>query len=189
MTPQIDLDTEFGTLQCLSIDCSGESIVVIFNDQYDDEAPFVRLHSSCLFSEALHVVDCDCAPQLNAALEFIATNGGYIIYLYQEGRGVGIRQKIEAISLQQKKGINTVEAFSVLGHESDCRSFDHAAEALKQLGINRLILDTSNPLKIEAIEKQGIDVVKRTRLPIRSNEKIDSYLAEKTAVLGHHENS
>ena len=185
----IDLDTEYGTLRCTVVEASGESIVIAYNDQYQGDAPFVRIHSSCLFSEAFHTRDCDCAEQLHSALDYIGKNGGYLIYLYQEGRGVGISEKLKAISLQHQNNINTAEAFSLLGHPPDCRSFSSAAEALRLLGINQVVLDTSNPIKLASLEAFGIRVLERIRLPIKSSDKIEKYVFEKQAALKHYENN
>jgi GTP cyclohydrolase II len=150
---------------------------------------FLRIHSSCIFSEAFHAIDCDCGRQLDAALEHIKLHGGLIIYLYQEGRGLGLAKKIEAISLEKSRNLDTAQAFNELGNEPDPRSYDAAIHVLKELGVTKVILGTDNPQKVEALERGGISVIERVHLEIETNELIDNYRSNKIRALGHHENS
>ena len=183
---KIKLPTETGDVEFSYFNSYGMEAVVAMNHEYTG-TPFVRVHSSCVFSEAFHTTDCDCALQLDKALKTINKEGGIIIYLYQEGRGIGLKKKIEAIGLQQKQGINTKQAFEILGHEPDPRTYKAAAHILNKLGIDKIKLGTSNPNKIKSLENEGIEVTERVHLNIKTTELIRNYLSEKINILGHHE--
>jgi len=182
----ITLPTENGELEFSFFSHLGQEAVIVMNRNYEG-IPFVRVHSSCVFSEVFHSNDCDCALQLDASLKYISDKGGFIIYLYQEGRGIGLEKKISAIQLQHEKGINTKDAFTELGHEPDPRSYDVAIKILHDLGAREIKLFTNNPRKIEALELGGIVIADRIRLEINTNKVMDKYIADKVNVLGHHE--
>lgn len=187
MNSKITLPTDYGDLQFTHFSHSGQEGVVVFN-MIHDPAPFIRIHSSCIFSETFGSIDCDCAAQLHAALKYISTNGGYVVYLYQEGRGLGLREKIEAIALQERESVNTAEAFARLGHEPDPRNYDAVVKILEELALSKVKLATNNPRKIAALEAAGIVVVDRVALDIETNELMRAYIDEKRNVLGHYEN-
>ncbi|MEC3875320.1 GTP cyclohydrolase II [Chryseobacterium salviniae] len=144
----------------------------------------VRFHSECITGEIFHSKKCECGQQLDAAMKFMAENGGIIIYLRQEGRNIGIINKLKAYALQEK-GFDTVEANLMLGLPADGRNFDVAVEILKILGIQRINLLTNNPDKLKSLENSGIILDRRLPLEIDSNEVNESYLAKKKDYFGH----
>ena len=148
--------------------------------------PLVRLHSECLTGDALGSLRCDCGPQLQEALRQIATGGGgALIYLRgQEGRGIGLANKIRAYALQDQ-GHDTVEANTALGFAPDARDYGIAGQILRALGISRLRLLTNNPGKAQALDHQGIAVVERVPLEIPANPYNWRYLATKRDKFGH----
>jgi GTP cyclohydrolase II len=152
-----------------------------------EPTPFpVRVQSSCVFSEALGATDCDCALQLEAAMERIARGGGAVVYLYEEGRGAGLRMKLAAIRVQQLDGIDTAAAFARLGLQPDPRDHGIAAVALRKLlGVRPVRLLTNNPAKTEALRRGGVNVVDEERLIVAPTPEIKEYLREKAKVLRH----
>ncbi|NMT61970.1 hypothetical protein DIT72_01270 [Marinobacter orientalis] len=114
-------------------------------------------------------------------------NGGLIIYLYQEGRGIGISEKVKSIHLEQTKSLNTAEAFSVLGHQDDPRNYAIAIDVLKIENIQNVIIATNNPNKVKSLLENGITVESRINLDIEKNETMTRYLEAKTEALGHYE--
>lgn len=149
--------------------------------------PIVRLHSSCLFSEAFRSIDCDCNLQLTYAMDLIAKKGsGVIIYLFQEGRGHGLDKKIQAMEVERAKKIDTVEAFNELHFDLDPRKYDIAIKALKKLQVNKsIVLATNNPRKKNQLEKGGFKVSGRAILKYPTNKRIKEYLKVKKTKLGH----
>ena len=148
--------------------------------------PIVRIHSSCLFSEALHAIDCDCKLQLSGAIEMIATSGnGVIVYLYQEGRGHGLEKKIRAMDIMESLSCDTVDAFNKLGYELDVRDYKIAIGALKDLGVAKEVrLVSNNPKKKLALEGAGF-VVDPICLKYKVNNMTKKYLRSKKDKLGH----
>lgn len=145
----------------------------------------VRVHSQCFTGDVMGSLRCDCQEQLEAALEYVgAATRGAIIYLPQEGRGIGLVNKIRAYALQEG-GLDTVEANLVLGFESDLRSYDAAAAALRILGVASVRLLTNNPDKIEGIGLGGIPVTGRVALNVAPNPHNHGYLATKRSRCGH----
>lgn len=187
MLNAISLETGHGTFQVSYFEHHGQQAVLIRTSELDS-APFVRIHSSCVFSEAFHANDCDCALQLNAALDYISINNGIVIYLFQEGRGVGLDLKIKAIQLEQSEGLNTAQAYNQLGLHQDPRQYPAAIEILKSLNINNVTVGTNNPLKKKALEDAGIQVTAVIDLKINESPKIQAYKREKTQALNHYTN-
>lgn len=144
----------------------------------------VRFHSECITGEIFHSKKCECGQQLDAAMKFMAENGGIIIYLRQEGRNIGIINKLKAYALQEK-GFDTVEANLKLGLPADGRNFGVAIEILKILGIHRINLLTNNPDKLKSLENSGIILENRLPLEIDSNDVNESYLVKKKDYFGH----
>lgn len=145
----------------------------------------VRVHSECLTSEVLGSLKCDCREQLERALDFVAQNGrGVVLYLRQEGRGIGLGNKIKAYALQSK-GADTYDANRMLGFADDLRTYDVAAEMLRLLGVRSVDLITNNPLKIAGLVEEGIPV--RRRIPSRAehNPHNVDYLRTKRERTGH----
>ena len=148
-------------------------------------APLVRLHSSCVTGDMLESLRCDCGDQLRAALHAMTTaGGGVVLYLTQEGRGIGIANKLRAYTLQDA-GLDTVEANEALGFDADERHFQPAAEMLRQLGFTRIRLMTNNPKKMEELRAYGIEVVERVPLSMLPGDHNARYLATKAERCGH----
>ena len=147
----------------------------------------IRLHSSCLFSESLSSIDCDCNLQLQHAMKIIAEHKrGVIIYLFQEGRGHGLSNKIAAMEIERTKGVDTVEAFNELHFDLDPRNYDIAIKALKELRVNRKIrLITNNPRKKKQLENGGFIITRRVILTYPTNDLVKKYLNVKKNKLGH----
>jgi GTP cyclohydrolase II len=139
-----------------------------------------------MFGEALRATDCDCGVQLEAAVKAICAEGGIITYAWEEGRGLGIAGKLRAIALQQSKGIDTAEAFRILGHPPEPRSFDNHVAALRLVHDGTQVrLASANPAKVAALARAGFEVVERLTLEIPTTPERASYLEEKTTSLGH----
>ncbi|HET6330796.1 MAG TPA: GTP cyclohydrolase II [Holophagaceae bacterium] len=143
----------------------------------------VRIHSECWTGDVLGSLRCDCRQQLEAALEHIAAHGGMVLYLRQEGRGIGLLNKLKAYALQEQ-GMDTVEANHALGFPDDLRTYDSAVEMLKFFGIHRIKLLTNNPKKIGALEQAGIEV-ERERHQLEANPHNLRYLKTKARKSGH----
>lgn len=163
-----------------------EHVAMVKGDIRNLEGVPVRLHSECLTSEVFGSMRCDCRAQLDRALDFMAQQGkGVLVYLRQEGRGIGLGNKIRAYALQQEQGLDTVEANLKLGFADDLRRYDVAAEILRSLGVLSADLITNNPLKIAGLVDEGIPV--RRRIPSRtlSNPLNLDYLKTKRDRSGH----
>lgn len=144
----------------------------------------VRFHSECITGEIFHSKKCECGQQLDAAMKYMSENGGMIIYLRQEGRNIGIINKLRAYALQEK-GFDTVEANLKLGLPADGRNFDVAVEMLKMLNVKEINLLTNNPDKLKSLENSGIILNHRVPLEIESNDLNESYLSKKKDYFGH----
>lgn len=164
----------------------GDGIGTPAEDGGGVEEVFCRVHSECFTSEVLGSLRCDCREQLDRALARIAAEGcGALIYLRQEGRGIGLGNKIRAYELQQEKGHDTVDANEALGFEADLRSFALAASMLRDLGVATVRLNTNNVRKIRGLEKAGIPVTERIPAGATVNMHNRSYLRTKRDRLGH----
>lgn len=162
-----------------------EHMVIALGDVQNGAPPLVRLHSECLTGDALGSLRCDCGPQLQEALRRIADEGrGAVLYLRQEGRGIGLGNKIRAYALQDA-GADTVDANHQLGFPDDARDYGLAVALLKETGICTLRLLTNNPRKVVALEKDGITVTERVALHVGENPHNSGYLATKRQRLGH----
>jgi GTP cyclohydrolase II len=182
----ISLPTRYGELSFRYIAVDQIEGVLVNSDLTPPSPIPVRIQSSCLFSESLSTIDCDCSNQLQSSLNLIATTGGYVLYLYEEGRGAGLRTKFEAIRLQQTTGADTAAAFASLGMKPEPRNFSVAAQVLVQvLGDSPILLLTNNPSKIELLKKAGVNIVATQPLVIVSNSHVATYLRDKARVLGH----
>jgi 3,4-dihydroxy 2-butanone 4-phosphate synthase / GTP cyclohydrolase II len=152
---------------------------------FADKPIMVRMHSECLTGDALGSLRCDCRLQLQAALKTIEHAGeGVVVYLRQEGRGIGLINKLKAYSLQDM-GLDTVEANNRLGFPADLRNYGVGAQVLNDLGINKIRLITNNPRKIAGLKGYGLEIVGRVPLLIEANDYNNDYLATKAAKLGH----
>lgn len=184
MDHQASIETSHGSFEVSHFCHDGQTAVILRTKGLPD-SPFLRIHSSCVFSESFSAIDCDCALQLDASLAYAGKNGGIVIYLYQEGRGIGLDQKIQAIAIQQQKKVDTATAFKMLGHAPDPRDYSAAIEALSKLNIKKVHLATRNPLKINALKTAGIEITKIIKLEIPRTPLISQYIDEKSEALGH----
>ena len=180
------LPTKYGTFKIQAFkeitSCDdGKEHLALFTDDLS-EAPIVRVHSECLTGDALGSVKCDCGEQLQFALERIAKEGGMLIYHRQEGRNIGLLNKVNAYALQDK-GYNTVEANHQLGFSADERTYEIVEFILKHFNITKLKLLTNNPKKIESLK--DIEIVERLPIQITPNPYNEKYLQTKKEELGH----
>lgn len=160
-------------------------VALIKGDINSENAVLTRVHSECLTGDALGSRRCDCGEQYDTAMKRISEEGcGILLYMRQEGRGIGLINKLRAYSLQDK-GYDTVEANEMLGFPADMRSYDVAAAILKDLEVFKVNLMTNNPKKIEGLEGYGIEIVKRVPIKMNHNEKNEFYLQTKKEKLGH----
>lgn len=166
-------------------DTGKEHVALTMGNVADGKPVLSRIHSECLTGDALHSLRCDCGAQLDTAMQAIAQEGrGILLYLRQEGRGIGLVNKIRAYQLQDQ-GADTVQANEQLGFEADMRQYDMLKTMLDHLGITELRLMTNNPRKLQALDDMGILVVDRIPLQTVANPHNRQYLATKADKLGH----
>ncbi len=181
------LPTERGTFRTVVFreDATGaEHVAMVLGDVKGDAVP-VRVHSECLTSEVLGSLKCDCRAQLDRALDLIAERGrGVLLYLRQEGRGIGLGNKIRAYALQAQ-GHDTYEANRLLGFPDDLRRYDVAGDMLRLLGVRSIELITNNPLKLSGLQDAGVRVRGRIQLPSPANPHNVEYLRVKRDRTGH----
>lgn len=162
-----------------------EHVMLTLGDVADGEPVLLRIHSECLTGDALFSMRCDCGPQLEAAMERIGREGrGIILYLRQEGRGIGLSNKIRAYRLQDQ-GKDTVEANVHLGFDADLRDYTICRRMLEHAGVQRLRLMTNNPRKVQALQALGFECVERIPHEAGRNPHNEHYLATKRGKLGH----
>lgn len=182
----IAIPTVHGTVYAQLADVGGEKLLVISSGKRV-AVPLVRIHSACAFGEAIGATDCDCGVQLEAAVEAIVRDGGLVTYAWEEGRGIGIAKKMEALALQQAEGLNTAEAFGRLGYPPEPRGFANHVAALRQIFDGPAIrLASANPAKEAALAKAGITVTERIKLSVPLTSERANYIAGKVSALGHH---
>jgi 3,4-dihydroxy 2-butanone 4-phosphate synthase/GTP cyclohydrolase II len=165
---------------------SSEEFVVLFKGEMERDVPtLVRIHSQCLTGDVFGSIKCDCGLQLKKAMELIETAGrGAIVYQQQEGRGIGIINKIRAYALQDE-GADTVEANEKLGFAIDAREYQQCAEVLFDLGLCKVRVMSNNPDKIQALEEAGLRVIERVPIEVESEQPAAHYLRTKKEKLGH----
>lgn len=162
-----------------------EHVALTYGELATAEAVLGRIHSECLTGDALFSLRCDCGFQLQTAMQNIVENGsGFILYLRQEGRGIGLLNKIRAYELQDK-GANTVEANEQLGFQADMRKYDMIAPMLEKIGVKKVNLMTNNPRKVKAMQDVGVEVAQRIPLQVGKNRYNEAYLKTKSTELGH----
>lgn len=184
-TAQAKLFTRWGEFSISVYQEKGTGKEHVFLSQGDFSKGPVRLHSECFTGDILSSQSCDCQGQLHHALDRIAEEGrGAIVYLRQEGRNIGLAEKIKAYQLQQDKGMDTVEANLALGHQADDRDYHQAAWILKEEGFSQVRLLTNNPKKIEAMEAHGLKII-REKTATCLHEKNKHYLKTKINKMGH----
>lgn len=186
---QAHLPTEYGSFEIYTFPNSegDEPHVVLRSIDRDDAQPLtMRIHSECLTGDIFHSVKCDCQAQLDFALKEIAhADNGMLIYLRQEGRGIGLSEKIRAYALQEE-GQNTIDANLSLGHPVDSRDFTVAAQILKYFDETRVKIITNNPEKVEALRLNGIEVAERIATPKFVTKENQDYLTTKATHMGHY---
>jgi GTP cyclohydrolase II len=182
------LPTRFGAFRVVvyrELGADKEHLAVITGEVDGAEDLLARVHSECLTGEVLHSLKCDCRDQLNLALERIQAEGrGVLLYLRQEGRGIGLGNKIRAYA-KQDEGLDTVDANLALGFEDDQRGYHMAADMLRDLGVRSVVLMTNNPRKVEGLEKDGVEVTRREPHEVEAHDYNRDYLRTKQARLGH----
>lgn len=182
------LPTEFGEFRIAGYRSltSDEEFVVLHKGDLDagDAVP-VRIHSQCLTGDVFHSIKCDCGPQLQRAMETIEEAGrGVIVYQQQEGRGIGIINKIRAYALQDE-GADTIEANTRLGLDVDLREYGQCVEILRDLGVKKVKLMSNNPEKIQAVREGGLELVERLPIEFEPSKDTMNYLSVKKLQMGH----
>ncbi len=180
------LPTKYGTFLMLAYDSGFNDFphVVLVSPKKTKGATPVRIHSECMTGDLFSSLKCDCGEQLNFALKYTAKHGGMVFYLRQEGRGIGIVNKMKAYQLQDE-GHNTITANHALGFETDLREYGIVTQILNELNISKVALLTNNPIKIKAFENSNIELVDRIAISMNANETNASYLQIKKDQLGH----
>ncbi|HYO98721.1 MAG TPA: GTP cyclohydrolase II [Pyrinomonadaceae bacterium] len=183
-----NLPTEYGQFKIAGYRSreSDEEFVAIFKGEIERETPtLARIHSQCLTGDVFGSLKCDCGAQLHRAMEMIEAEGrGAIVYQLQEGRGIGILNKIRAYALQDE-GADTVEANEKLGLAVDLREYRQCAEILFELGLCHVRLISNNPLKLRAVEEAGLQVIERVAIEVEHAEAAAHYMRTKKEKLGH----
>src|SRR2546425_6420909 len=190
MVAEAEFPTEFGLFRIYGFEAVAngrreEAVVLKMGDVATGDPPLVRIHSQCLTGDVFHSLRCDCRAQLELALERIAgEDRGILIYEHQEGRGIGLLNKLRAYELQDQ-GADTVEANERLGFKADLRSYQLPGEILRYFGLTRVRLLSNNPEKVEAVERAGVRVVERIPCLAAPLDSTDAYLRTKKTKMGH----
>jgi 3,4-dihydroxy 2-butanone 4-phosphate synthase/GTP cyclohydrolase II len=182
------LPTQFGDFKVIAYKAStdpDEHLALVLGDVATDEPVLVRVHSQCLTGDVFHSLRCDCGEQIEIAMKRIAEEGrGVVLYMRQEGRGIGIHNKIKAYALQDK-GLDTVEANLSLGFKADPRDYGIGAQILADLGVRNMRLMTNNPKKMSGLESYGLNIVEQLPITTTPNPHNQRYLQTKQKKLGH----
>jgi len=176
-----NLPSRFGAFKVKAFKEGHKEHLAIFKEPLGD-TPIVRIHSECLTGDAIGSLKCDCRDQLEYALKAIEAHGGMVLYLRQEGRNIGLLNKINAYALQDK-GFDTIAANHQLGFEADERTYEIVTTMLDHFGIKRIRLMTNNPSKISSL--QGIEIVERLPIVVDANVHSEHYLRVKKEQMGH----
>ena len=180
-----NLPTKYGKFKIKAYkDAHQEHLAIMSQDFETLDAPYVRIHSECLTGDTLGSLKCDCQNQLDLSLKFIAQQGGLVIYHRQEGRNIGLVNKVNAYALQDQ-GRNTIQANLELGFGEDDRDYSIVGHIFKDLGVKKLKLITNNPKKIQYVESLGIEIIERIPAITKSNKYNEDYLFTKKEKMGH----
>ena len=180
-----NLPTKYGKFKIKAYkDGNQEHLAIMSQDFETLDAPYVRIHSECLTGDTLGSLKCDCQNQLDLSLKFIAQQGGLVIYHRQEGRNIGLVNKVNAYALQDQ-GRNTIQANLELGFGEDDRDYSIVGHIFNDLGVKKLKLITNNPKKIDYVESLGIEIVERIPAITKSNKYNEAYLWTKKEQMGH----
>ncbi|MDD3055473.1 MAG: GTP cyclohydrolase II [Aliarcobacter sp.] len=180
-----NLPTKYGKFKIKAYkDGNQEHLAIMSQDFETLDAPYVRIHSECLTGDTLGSLKCDCQNQLDLSLKFIAQQGGLVIYHRQEGRNIGLVNKVNAYALQDQ-GRNTIQANLELGFGEDDRDYSIVGHIFKDLGVKKLKLITNNPKKIQYVESLGIEIIERIPAITKSNKYNEAYLSTKKEKMGH----
>lgn len=185
---ETDLETKFGKFKVMvysnQID-NKEHVALSMGDIHGKQNVLVRVHSECMTGDVFHSLQCDCRTQFDAAMKIISKNkSGVMLYMRQEGRGIGLINKLKAYKLQ-KEGYDTVEANKILGFKADLREYGIGAQILKDMGLSTIKLMTNNPQKIVGLEGHGLRVTERVAIEFAANKHVHRYLKTKKNKLGH----
>ncbi|MEP2775012.1 MAG: bifunctional 3,4-dihydroxy-2-butanone-4-phosphate synthase/GTP cyclohydrolase II [Luteolibacter sp.] len=181
------MPTDFGNFDChlFTVSLDDSHHIAMTRGKIDPEQPtLVRVHSECLTGDVFHSQRCDCGPQLDAAMARISEEGGVLLYLRQEGRGIGLPAKLHAYKLQEQ-GFDTIEANEKLGFASDLRDYGMGAQILHDLGVRRIKLLTNNPKKVVGLEGYGLEITEQIPLSLPANVHNQKYLDTKRIRMGH----
>ena len=180
-----NLPTKYGKFKIKAYkDGNQEHLAIMSQDFENIDAPYVRIHSECLTGDTLGSLKCDCQNQLDLALKFIAREGGLVIYHRQEGRNIGLVNKVNAYALQDQ-GRDTIQANLELGFGEDDRDYSIVGYIFNDLKVKKLKLITNNPKKIEYVNSLGIEIVERIPAITKSNEYNEKYIFTKKQQMGH----
>lgn len=179
------LPTKYGKFKIKAYKQENQEHLAIMSEDFETlESPYIRIHSECLTGDTLGSLKCDCQNQLDLSLNFISLNGGLVIYHRQEGRNIGLVNKVNAYALQDL-GRNTIEANLELGFKEDERDYSIVKYIFEDLGIKKLKLITNNPKKIEYVESLGINIIERIPAITKSNKYNEGYISTKKEKMGH----
>jgi 3,4-dihydroxy 2-butanone 4-phosphate synthase/GTP cyclohydrolase II len=184
----VHMPTEFGDFQMKAFTqkTTGEQHIALYKGEWDEDEPvLVRVHSSCLTGDIFGSCRCDCGPQLHRAMQMIQEEGkGVIVYMNQEGRGIGLINKLHAYKLQED-GVDTVDANLQLGFKPDLRDYGIGAQILRYLGVTKMKLMSNNPTKRAGLVGYGLEVVENVPIEIQPNKYNEGYLKTKRDKMGH----
>ena len=188
MGEEVDMPTEWGHFRLIPFKqlSTGLEHIALIKGEWEENEPIpVRVHSSCMTGDIFGSSRCDCGSQLHKAMEIVEKNGkGVIIYLNQEGRGIGLMNKMKAYKLQEE-GLDTVDANLCLGFKADERDYGVGAEILRKIGVHKMRLITNNPIKRIGLESYGLEVVENIAIEIKPNDFNSRYLHTKAELMGH----